>query len=294
MNIFKRIGLYAHHRNTCVGDTLQELEIFLRKHGFSCVIEAQTANLFKQVNGEVISSKELAKHCDIVVIAGGDGSVLHASRDLVDTQLPLLAVNRGRLGFLTDIAPSEFERVHDVLRGEYQIDNRFLLKAFVDKSEGEKQLLALNEVALLSSNARLIEFEVFVNDKFVYNLRADGLIVASPTGSTAYTLSAGGPIMHPHLDAILLTPLSPHTLSTRPVVISADSDITIVLKDSNGSEPRLTFDGQEHLFIDEGDSIRIRKYDKIIRLIHPTDYEFFSRLRLKLHWGISIQEREER
>lgn len=287
MKTFKRIGLYAHHRNTRVGDTLQELESFLKGQGFSCVIEAQTASLFKQVAGDVLASKALAQYCDIVLIAGGDGSVLHASRDLVDTELPLLAVNRGRLGFLTDITPTEFERVLSVLNGEYQTDNRFLLTAAVNKNDITKQQLALNEVALLSSNARLIEFEVFVNEKFVYNLRADGLIVASPTGSTAYTLSAGGPIMHPHLNAILLTPLSPHTLSTRPVVIDADSEVTIVLKDCNGSEPRLTFDGQEHLFIDEGDSIRIRKYDKIIQLIHPTDYEFFSRLRLKLHWGSS-------
>ena len=202
--------------------------------------------------------------------------------------VPVLGINRGRLGFLTDILPDEIEqRVGAVLDGKYTVEKRFLLQAVV-KRDGEVigRAEALNDVVVNSgTSAQMIEFDLFVGDEFVYRQRSDGLIVSTPTGSTAYSLSGGGPIMHPKLDAIVLVPMFPHTLSSRPIVIDGNSEITIHINDQNEIHPPVTCDGQVHLTALPGDLVVITKKRHKLKLIHPLDHSFYASCRDKLGWG---------
>jgi NAD+ kinase len=231
--------------------------------------------------------------CDLVIVVGGDGSLLGAARALCRYNVPVLGVNRGGLGFLTDISPDELEaRVGEVLAGQYLVENRFLLDAFVRR--GDEQLgtsEALNDVVLHpGKSARMIEFELYVDGQFVYSQKSDGLIVATPTGSTAYALSAGGPIMHPKLDAVVLVPMFPHTLSSRPIVVDANSELKILISSQNGIYPQVSCDGQVHIACAPGDSITIRKKPQKLRLLHPLDHNFYAICRSKLGWSSRLTE----
>lgn len=231
---------------------------------------------------------ELAARCDLIIVVGGDGSLLSAARAFAGSNAHILGINRGRLGFLTDISPEQIEyRVAEVLAGEFIKEERFLLESVVERGESILSSgLALNDVVIHPGKfIRMIEFELYINDVFVYRQRSDGMIVSSPTGSTAYALSGGGPIMHPNLDAIALVPLYPHTLSSRPIVVAGDSLVKLVVAEQNNLNPLVTCDGQSQTMAQPGDRVLVTKSDRRLTLIHPKDHNFYDTCRSKLGWA---------
>lgn len=288
---FQTVGLIGRQRKEDISDTLQTLKSLLQARQLAIVVEEETASFFSTDKLPTYPRDQLGKYCDLIIVVGGDGSLLNAARAGIAHQTPVLGINRGRLGFLTDINPNEInEKVAEVLDGKYIEEKRFLLEVHI---QHEQQTLApniaLNDVVLLPGDvAHMIEFSITINDQFVCNHRADGMIVATPTGSTAYALSGGGPILHPGLDAVVLVPMFPHTLSARPIVIDADSPIKITIADTNEKSPRLSCDGQTPIEIPLGATIHIHKKAENLRLIHPTDYNYFETLRLKLGWNTKL------
>ena len=217
--------------------------------------------------------------------------MLSAARTLAKFDTPVLGVNRGRLGFLTDITPDEIAvKIPAVLEGEFVSESRFLLGAEVwreGKPVGRGE--ALNDVVVNSgASAQMIEFELYINDCFVYRQRADGLIVSTPTGSTAYSLSGGGPIMHPTLDAIVLVPMFPHALSSRPIVVDGDSEIRLDILARNRIHPPVTCDGRPNMKARPGDAVHISKYPHQLTLLHPRGHSFYASCRDKLRWSNAL------
>ncbi len=293
MTDFATIGLIGRLDSDSVGYSLQRLIHFLRKRQLAYILETETATLLTDQElldsaAQVAGIAELGRHCDLVIVVGGDGSLLRGARALAEHDVPLLGINRGRLGFLTDIAPDEIEaQVGAVLAGEYHQEHRFLLDMRVVRGEmlvGQGD--ALNDVVLHPGEfIRMMVFELYVNGQFVTSQRADGMIVSTPTGSTAYALSAGGPILHPELDAVVLVPMNPHTLSSRPIVVPGNSEIRILLSREDSASPHVTCDGQTHVVCNPGDEIFIHKKPHHIRLLHPLHHNFYERCRSKLGWG---------
>ncbi|UZJ45296.1 NAD(+) kinase [Marinimicrobium sp. C6131] len=293
MSEFTTIGLIVRRNSDRALYSLKRLIRFLQSRGRAFVLEQETAEHFPDkdlINDatHTVSLEELGSHCDLVIVVGGDGSMLSGARALVDSGVPLLGVNRGRLGFLTDITPEDIEeKVGEVLAGEYVEEQRFLLDMSVYHrgqlvSAGD----ALNDVVLHPGEfIRMLEFELYVDGHFVTSQRSDGMIVSTPTGSTAYALSGGGPILHPRLDAIGLVPMNPHTLSSRPMVVPGDSEIKILVGEHNNTNPQVTCDGQMHFMAHPGDEVLIRKKPKLLKLIHPVNHNFYERCRSKLGWG---------
>lgn len=225
---------------------------------------------------------------DLWVVVGGDGSMLNAARLAVHDGVPVVGINRGNLGFLTDICPSEFQAKLDaILSGNFQREQRFLLQGTVKKAATDEVITldALNDIVLyLGSATQLIEFTIEIDGELMCRQRADGLIVTTPTGSTAYSLSAGGPILHPSLSAIALVPMLPHKLTSRPIVINATSKIAIRLDTMHSEGPRVSFDGQHSVPFGRGDVLWIEQKPERLNLLHPVDYHYFATLRDKLHW----------
>lgn len=283
---FRKVALLGRQHVEGIEDTLIAIKNYLVNYPIEVVIEPDTAQIIPQAGVPVFSKELLCQSCDLIVVVGGDGSLLNAAHIAVSYGLPVLGINRGRLGFLTDIRPDELEKIAEVLSGLYLEEERFLLEATITHPSGEKkQALALNDVVLLPGNiAHMIEFEVHINNQMICYQRADGMIVATPTGSTAYALSGGGPILHPQLDAVVLVPMFPHTLSSRPIVVNSDSEITIILSAAKETYPRVSCDGQDRIPLAPGGSIHIKKKKEKLRLIHPIDYNYFETLRKKLGW----------
>lgn len=283
---FKRIGLIAKPDDSLqLRETLSQLHQLLLSLGLSVFADKRAATLLNLSHCEPPDA--LASQCDLAIVVGGDGTLLSAVRTLAQHDIPILGINLGRLGFLVDISPNEIESaLTDVLRGNYEEDERFLLAAKI----GDKEpVLAFNDVVIHKWNiARMIEFETWVNDRLVDSQRSDGLIVSTPTGSTAYALSGGGPLLSPSLDAISLVPICPHTLSNRPIVIHSDSNIRFnVCGQTEASNVRITCDGQENLEIADGEQLTIHRHPHTIRLLHPIGHDHFNLLRAKLGWGES-------
>jgi NAD+ kinase len=285
--VFKRVALIGRQRGETITETLLALKSHLQSHKVEVVFDKETAAMMLSQGKPAVPGDQLSQYCDLMIAVGGDGSYLKAAQIAVNQHLPVLGINRGRLGFLTDIRPEEFSKVSQVLNGEYIEEHRFLLTAELqhhDKVITKQD--ALNDVVLLpGAAAHMIEFAIYINHKLVNSQRADGLIVATPTGSTAYSLSGGGPILHPSLNAIVLVPMFPHTLSSRPIVISGDSSVDIVINEENKVSPFVSCDGQRSVAIDPGGKIKIEKKAEQLRLIHPKDYNYFETLRVKLGWG---------
>lgn len=283
---FTTIGLIGRQGLKDVSDTLNAVLTYLQAHGFEVLVEQETTNVLKKsLTG--YSRDELMQKVDLLIVVGGDGSLINAAHSAVKHNTPVLGINRGRLGFLTDIHPQELEKkIGEVLSGHYQEEKRFLLNSTIAlQADKQKAGIALNEVVLMPGNvARMIEFSIIIDDQFVCAQQADGLIVATPTGSTAYALSGGGPILYPQLDAIVLVPMFPHTLSARPIVVSAKSRIVIHIEAHSTSAPWLSCDGQARISVPVGANISIKKHTKTLSLIHPLDYNYFETLRTKLHW----------
>ncbi|PIE43596.1 MAG: NAD(+) kinase [Gammaproteobacteria bacterium] len=275
-----------------VVETLRKLKRFLLREGYDVVLEQTTATVLPGHGVQVCSTRMLGEIVDLVIVVGGDGSLLGAARQLARFDVPLLGVNRGQLGFLTDIRPDQLEKgIGEVLDGEFTEEERFLMDTLVRRlGEPVGTGAALNDVVLHpGQSTRMIEFELYIEGQFVYRQKSDGLIVATPTGSTAYSLSAGGPIMHPKLDAIVLVPMFPHTLSSRPIVVDGRAEIKIIIDEDSEIYPHVSCDGQKHISAAPGDVITIHKKPQRIRLIHPTNHDFYQICREKLGWAKSLR-----
>jgi NAD+ kinase len=288
MTHFQRIGLLGTLDLPEVKESLHKLEVFLVGQGRDVFYEKKTAEIVDWSVKNVLPISGFADHIDLGIIVGGDGSMLSASRKMASLGIPLLGINRGRLGFLTDISPDEIEaRVLSVLQGEYKQTRRFMLETQVTRN-GELigNGTAVNDIAMHPGmSARMMTFELYVDNEFVYSQRSDGLIVATPTGSTAYALSAGGPLLVPELDAIVVVPLNPHTLSSRPIALQGSAQIEVRVSTRNELQPVLTCDGQNDIATKPGDIITIKRHANDILLIHPKDNNFYSVCRSKLGWG---------
>lgn len=291
---FKTIGIIGRVKTKGVKDTLKALIDYLLNLKKNIKIEAETAESLDDANLSTLPREELAKQCDLIIVVGGDGSLLNAAHAVVNEEVPLVGINRGSLGFLTDILPTQLEKLKDILDGKYTLEKRFLLTATTE-SQGTAQGLddALNEVAILPDAVpHMIEFEIYIDNQFVCSQNSDGLIIATPTGSTAYALSGGGPILHPQLDAIVMVPMFPHSLNNRPIVVEGNREISIIISPNNTTSPRLSCDGRAYINTPPGSHIKIKKKSKLLHLIHPIDYNYYETLRSKLHWGKKLHYTE--
>ena len=288
-NEFSKIGLIGKYGDPGVEVTLLSLYHFLIKRGCEVVIEQDTADTFTEKNIRSASIDKIGKTSDLVITVGGDGTLLNAVRNLVDHKSAILGINLGRLGFLVDVSPYEMtQRMGEILDGKFEEEHRIMLTAKIEHADGSfTETDAFNDVVVHKwEMARMIETETYINGRWLNTMRSDGLIVSSPTGSTAYALSGGGPILEPDMDAMVLVPICPHSMSYRPIVIDGDSEIEIIVKENNKTQ--ISCDGQINLPVEEGDKIHIFKKKAVVRIIHPCKHDYFEILRAKLHWGENL------
>lgn len=286
---FKRIILFArqHRANHGVNETLNRLVYYLKQNNIEVYQDVNIESGF-EIELPTLKRDQMGEARDLMIVIGGDGSLLSAARLAVQVNVPVLGINRGRLGFLTDISPNEIEtQLSAVFAGEYTEERRFLLDTHIhDQEHTYFQGEALNDVVLSRGReAQLIEYEVSINQQFVSSYRADGLILATPTGSTAYALSAGGPIMNPSLNAIVMVPMFSHSLNTRPLVIDGNSVIDFHFSQTNEHELQVSCDGHESRIVKPGQVVTVKKNARQLRLLHPKDYHYYDTLRIKLGWG---------
>lgn len=283
---FRTIALIGKYQSLEIADALRDLVVFLQARGREILIEEGTAAAVGCHGCRTATFSHIGEQADLAIVVGGDGTMLNAARRLAAYAIPLAGVNQGRLGFMTDIASqSMLEGIASLLAGEFSPEQRFLLDARVMR-EGKTlfSALALNDVVINKGDiGRMIEVEVRVDGEFIYILRADGMIIATPTGSTAYALSANGPILHPAVHGVALVPLCPHALSNRPITISDESRIEIQLLAQY--DARIHFDGHEYFDARAGDLLQVQRSSHAITLMHPPGYSYFAMLREKLHWS---------
>jgi NAD+ kinase len=283
---FRNIALVGKYQSQGIAEPLAGIAAFLKAAGYVPIIEKDTAANIGLSGYDTAPVSELGARADLAVVVGGDGTMLSVARLLAPHDVPLVGVNQGRLGFMTDIALHDTQKaLKAILDGEYDAEERHILHGTVTR-EGSVLLdtLALNDVVVSrGSVGGMVELTVAIDGRFVYNQRADGLIIATPTGSTAYALSANGPILHPNLPAIVLVPVAPHALSNRPIALSDDCEVELTLTRSRDAGAH--FDGQAHIALIDRDRITIRRSRHTIRLLHPRGYDYFRMLREKLHWS---------
>jgi len=285
---FKRVILYArqHRANQGVSESLHRLVDFLEQQNVQIYQDIETSTSF-DMDIPVLTRDAMGVSKDLIIVVGGDGSLLSAARMAIQVNTPVIGINRGRLGFLTDILPQDIEtQLGAVLVGHYEEEQRFLLQTRIFDEKGTYfEGNALNDVVLgRGSETHLIEFDVYVNQQLVSHFRSDGMILSTPTGSTAYALSAGGPIMHPQLNAIVLVPMFSHSLSSRPLVIDGEAKIELRISEFNENELRISCDGHESRMVKPGQKVSIKKNSNQLRLLHPLDYHYYDTLRSKLGW----------
>lgn len=287
-NAFTKIGLVGKQNSAGCVESLHSVIEFLLDRKIEIVLDAITAQILDNDTIPHYPLAELGNYCELAIVIGGDGMMLHAARALVPQNIPVIGVNRGTVGFLTDIHPTELNnKLCHVLDGHFEEEKRFLLSTEIITPDGPIPAgLSLNDVALIpGSGIHMTEFEIEIDEHFVCRQRADGVIITTPTGSTAYALSGGGPILYPDLDIIAIVPMFPHTLSSRPIVVSASSEINIKVVAENPHPAKVTSDGNTPIIIEPGNHIQIKRYNNSLRLIHPLDYQYFETLRAKLGWG---------
>ena len=289
--MFKRIALITNSDAKKVAETLNSLIVYLQSNDIDFILDHGSSALADQTGLPAMKENEFDADCDLAIAIGGDGTMLKAAHLACQHEIPLVGINRGRLGFLADIPADVFEEhLNAIFAGTFVEEERFMLNVEVLR-EGKSLLKsnAFNDVILQKWNiAKLVEFETYVDGSFVHRQRSDGLIVTTPTGSTAYALSGGGPILHPSLDALALVPICPHTLTNRPIVIDGNSVVEIVVSTREIDHARLTCDGDVEIELAPGDRVRVQKKDKKIKLIHPQGHDHFSILRAKLQWGTEV------
>ncbi len=280
---FTRIGLFIRKDDPILENAVVQVCQFLKTQSLSVVIN-EPLNFLPDL--DVVSMSDFPQQCDLTIAIGGDGTLLSASRALAGSDLPLVGINVGRLGFLADVTLDNLEnQLSRILAGEYREDIRFLMQASINQSDTPIGL-AMNDVVIHAyQSLHMIEFETYIDGRFLNSQRADGILVATPTGSTAYAMSAGGPILDVDLDALVLASVCPHTLSNRPLVIAADSVIDITLSDNTETNCMATCDGRQGHIIQPGDTIRIQRAPNTVKLLHLEDHDHYSILRAKLEWG---------
>lgn len=287
-NAFKSIAIIGKYMQKSalqqMHNDLADLAYHLAAREIEVWLEESTARYAELTGFRTAALDKIGENVDLAIVLGGDGTMLGVGRALMQFDVPLVGVNRGRFGFLTDLRAEEMiEAVDAILEGAYHLEPRMLLSASVTRAgKPLHQGFALNEV-MLKSGLRLIELEVKIDGKFVHKQRCDGLILSTPTGTTAYSLSAGGPILHPHLEAIALVPINPHTLSNRPIAVSSSAKIEVTIVQADDAQ--ISYDGQFQLALQEGDQVIISRASESIALLHPSDYCYFEMLRNKLNWG---------
>lgn len=288
---FERIGIFTKREDPRVGEPLARLVRVLLDRRVDVVIDPQGAELLGHPADLPVREPPFSGDRDLVVVVGGDGALLRAAQVFIEQDVRMLGVNVGRLGFLTDLSPAQLEeRLAEILDGHYIEERRFFLHCSVWRGGVLlTEAHALNDVVVEKWNtARLISFEVHVGGRYIYGQRSDGLIVATPTGSTAYALSAGGPILHPALEAIVLVPLNPHTLTHRPIVVDSHAEVEVAAVLREPETAHVTCDGESIAKLSTGDRVRARRTDRRARLIHPADHDHYAVLRAKLHWGTDL------
>jgi NAD+ kinase len=285
---FKTIAIIGKYMNPSALQQMRTELVALAQHlqlqGLQVYVETNTAVHAKLDDFSSIDLEQIGEKVDLAIVMGGDGTMLSVARSLLEADVPLVGINRGRFGFLTDLRTEDMLLAIDrILAGQYAIEPRMLLTAQVIRN-GEVLYsgCALNDV-VVKSDLRLIELEVKIDDQFVYRQRADGLILSTPTGTTAYALSSGGPILHPKLEAISLVPICPHTLSNRPIAVPSASKIELLMVQFD--EAQLSFDGQQQVALTCGDRVLVQRAERTISLLHPSEYCYFDMLRIKLNWG---------
>lgn len=289
MHQFNRVGVVGRLEGNAQSiDTLKHLIDYLESKAIEIVLEAHVSYVLPGHGLEVYCHEDLGNQCDLAIVVGGDGSMLTAARALAKHHVPVVGINRGGLGFLTDIAPDELEpRLDDVFVGNYEIEARFMLEGDICRDgQSLNNGHALNDIVFSAgSSGRMMEFELYIDDHFVYSQRSNGLIISTPTGSTAYALSGGGPIMHPSLDAVVLVPMFPHTLTGRPIVVDGNSDIKIIPGNLHDTHAMLSCDGHLNFAIEGDEVIHVGKMADRLQLIHPLPNNFYETCRRKLGWG---------
>ena len=292
--MFKNIGILARIEKEKVSENVIELAEYLVTKGCNVFIEERIKDkCFESiVLDNIVSLEEIEKKADIIFVIGGDGSVLDAGRKFVDANIPIVGINRGELGFLTDISPkkSDMEKeVQEILDGKFDIEERTMLSGQILNKDGKvlKENIALNDIVLQAGQVtKMIAFDLYIDDKFICSQKADGLIVSTPTGSTAYALSAGGSIIHPSLNVFGIVPINPHKLSNRPIIVSGDSNIKILVSTFRSEKhPFCTFDGQESYEVEELAEIHIKKHTNKLKLVHLNKYNYHEVCREKLGWA---------
>lgn len=290
---FRTIALIGKPDAERIAETLTELYRHLAQRGLRVIVEQDCAGFITGVAPEVGSFTDIGEQCDLAVVIGGDGTLLTAARYLAQFDIPLIGVNLGRLGFLVDISPQDaLGCLDEIVDGYYNAEQRFILRASILRDGNIIcRQTAINEVVVHSWNATsMMEIETSINGAFLNAQRSDGLIVSTPTGSTAYALSAGGPILSPNLKAIVLAPINPHTLTNRPIVVDDDSVIEIAFRPSKQSRIQVVCDNVTLPEVELTDRIEIRKEAKPFRILHPLNYDFFEILRAKLHWSSGYRQ----
>jgi NAD+ kinase len=288
MTEFRTVGVIGKLRDPRAVPTLKTLCKHLQLRGRTVLVEKATAAALNGLRVTAVSRAELARRSDLAVVVGGDGTLLNAGRTLAPAGVPILGVNQGRLGFMVDVAPEELRATLDrILKGRYVREQRLLLSAEIQRGRASRgPFIAINDVVIRNQAAvRMLEFETWLDEEFISQHRADGLIVSTPTGSTAYALSGGGPVLHPALDALTVVPICPHTFSDRPIVIGSDRTVRVVLGGAKGTRAMCTCDGQHNEILSVGDSVKVARSPYNLELIHPENYRYFNILRNKLHWG---------
>ena len=286
---FRHVALIGKYHAQGSRFALEEIANFLHTQGCEVTLEAETASNTGLTQYPVLDVAGVGAHCDLALVVGGDGTMLGIGRQLAQFGVPLVGINQGRLGFITDIAFEDFQTaLEPMLRGEFEEDRRWMMQAKVVR-DGRCvfDATAMNDVVVnRGATAGMVELRVEVDGRFVANQRADGLIIASPTGSTAYALSAGGPLIHPSISGWVLVPIAPHTLSNRPIVLSDAGEITVEIV--AGRDASANFDMQSLASLLHGDRITVRRSEFQMCFLHPKGWSYFDTLRKKLHWNEGV------
>jgi len=285
VNSIKKIGIFSKPKPDISRKVLLELNSWLRERNYEILMASETAGIIDETS--VLKKEEIPSKADLIIVLGGDGTLLSVARLTQPFDVPILAVNLGSLGFLTEVAlPELYQTLEQVLKGESVIERRMLLNAFL-KRNGQvvRSDFALNDVVINKKAARIVNLEVHVNGQYMTSYRADGLIIATPTGSTAYSLSAGGPIIHPSMNALLLSPICPFTLTNRPIVIPNQSTLQVQLSTDTEEEVQVTLDGQTGYPMRRDDVLELKQGPTPVSLIQAKGKNYYQILRRKLHWG---------
>ncbi|MGA9855875.1 MAG: NAD(+) kinase [Gammaproteobacteria bacterium] len=291
---FSTIAVLGRTGDPEIVTTLKALLAHLETRGVRTLVDAALAPLIDgKISAHFAEHAQISAQADLVIAIGGDGTLLNAVHIFAAPPIPLVGINLGRVGFLTDISPETMEtEISAILQGDYHAEQRLLLESEIVRADASLPCKpALNDVVIQKADGgRLIEFETHVDENFVCAHRADGIIIATPTGSTAYALSGGGSILHPSVDAVTLVPICPHALGDRPIVVKGGSKIEILINDTHGGGAQVSSDGQHTQLLAAGDRVRIQRSAASVTLIHPHGHDYYRILRTKLHWGRALHQ----